>query len=225
MSEQNLVLTGMILKVMPVGEYDKRIILLSRERGKVTGFVRGARRAKSSLQAASNLFVFGRFEAYEGRSAYTIVKAEVRHYFREIAADYDRTCYGSYFLELADYFCVEQMDAAAHLNLLYVTLQAMLRGKTDLRLIRRVYELRMLYLNGTYPDFFTEGEITKPFRMDPGPTARYTLQYIVSAPVSRLYAFTLKPEVFDEVDTIIGRLIGLYVDRPLNTVQFLKDST
>lgn len=223
MNDNHLILTGMILKAVPAGEYDKRIVLLSAEQGKVTGFVRGARRAKSSLQAASNLFVFGRFEAYAGRDAVTIVKASVRNYFREIAGDYTMTCYGSYFLELADYYCAERMDAKDHLNLLYVTMLAMLHKKTDIRLIRRVFELRMLYLNGTCPDFFTEGAIERPFHMNPGPAARYTLQYIVSAPLARLYAFELKPEVFDEVDALIRRLSALYVDRPLQTASFLEE--
>lgn len=151
---QTCILTGMILNTMPVGEYDKRITILTRERGKITAFARGARRPKSSLQAATNLFCFGTFEAYEGRSSYTVVKAEISNYFRELAMDLDKTYYGCYFLELADYFCQENNDCINQLKLVYQTLRALNVPSLSPKLVRVIYELKTLVYFGVYPNVF-----------------------------------------------------------------------
>ena len=69
--------TGMVISQLPVGEYDRRVCILTKERGKISAFAKGARRSGSRFMAATNPFSFGQFKLYEGKNSYNITEAVI----------------------------------------------------------------------------------------------------------------------------------------------------
>ncbi len=67
-------------RAAPVGEYDRRVVILTKEQGKISAFARGARRPNSPLVVAVNLS-FGEFTVYAGRSSYTVQSAKISTIF------------------------------------------------------------------------------------------------------------------------------------------------
>ena len=76
-----VLVTGIVLKTSNLGEFDKRMVLLTKERGKITVFARGARRQNSRFMAVCNPFSFGEFKLFEGKSAYNLMEASISNYF------------------------------------------------------------------------------------------------------------------------------------------------
>ncbi|WP_455532537.1 DNA repair protein RecO [Roseburia inulinivorans] len=253
---QNLVVTGMVLNAMPIGDYDKRITLLTRERGKITAFARGARKPNSQFLAATNPFSFGEFELFEGRSTYTVAKVSIQNYFRELASDFDAAYYGFYFLEFADYYCQENNDETEMLKLLYQTLRALESPAFSNRLVRCIYELKTLTINGEAPNVFgcTKCGKKKELHWFSGKTARmlcdhcvnelrrkpenmaalptyqkvqestvYTMQYIMTAKLAKLYTFSVSDQVLWELQQCIREYMKYYINHSFKSLKILEE--
>ena len=243
-----ITLTGMILVAAPIKEYDKRIELLTKERGRISAFAQGARKQNSALSACTIPFTFGEFQLYEGRSSYNLQSAVISNYFGEIAQDYDALCYASYFAEVAQYLSRENIEAGNELNLIYITLKAIIAGKVPLKLIKIIYEMRYLALEGEGIELFTclhcgtreaydvymrEGGLIcadcaskdknlmneYPIRLSHD--ARYTLQYILSSRVEKLYTFTVSDEVLEELQQFMKRYLARYMPHRFKTLDFI----
>ena len=205
--------TGMVLKASPVGEYDRRLVILTCERGKITAFARGARRPGNPLMACSGPFVFGKFTLYEGKESYTLAGAEVTNYFREIASDMEAACYGSYFLEFADYYGRENVEAVDILKLLYQSLRALLKESIPNRLVKPVFELKLMQLNGEYREQ-PLGRISE--------STQYTWEYVLYSTIEKLYTFNVKEEVLTEFARCVEENKRRFVDKQFHSLDILE---
>ena len=243
---QSVTVMGMVLTAMPISEYDKRITILTKERGKITAFARGARRPASQLLAATNPFSFGEFELFEGRNSYNLTKASIKNYFRELVTDLDVASLAFYFVEFAEYFCQENSDEREMLKLLYQSMRALEKTEFKKPLVRSVFELKAISINGEGPWMFScmrcrKKENLSVFSVQRGgmfcseckkdwpgdarqllDSTRYTMQYVLSTPVERLYTFAVSDEVLEEFTKIMEQYMGHYVRHEFRSLQMLS---
>ena len=209
-------LQGMVLKAAPAGEYDRRICLLTKERGKITAFARGARRMGSALSAATVPFTFGSFRLYEGRSAYTCVSAQISEYFQALKRDYIGACFGAFFMEFADYYAQENLEAGDTLNLLYVSLLALEKDTIPNERVRYAFEVRLMVQAGEFPVDITQDE-TLPV------SARQAFYHMITAPLGKLFSFEVSPEVMRQIRIRQDRIRFRYIDRSFHSLEVLKE--
>ena len=238
-------LTGIVLSSAPSGEYDKRVVILTKERGKITAFARGARRPNSALLASTGVFAFGTFLLYEGRDAYSLVQANISNYFSELMNDFGGAYYGMYFCELADYYTRENNDELMIMKLLYQSLRALSKKSLDRELVRYIYELKLFTCVGEYPEVFrcvscgNEEELQRFSMFHAGVLCKecrvkakdglvlnhstiYALQYIIGTPVEKLYTFTVSAEVLAEIRMIMDRWRERYLEKRMKSLEILE---
>ena len=242
---QGVKVTGMILSATPIGEYDKRLVILTKEKGKISAFAKGARKQNSPMMGVTSPFSFGEFLLYEGRNSYNVMQANITNYFMELSADFEGAYYGFYFMEMADYYTKEYNDEREMLKLLYQTMRALASGKIKRELVRYIYELKTLVANGEAPEVFrcancgvddrnmvfsskNHGTICEecvgiaPDAIHVSKATLYTLQYVVSSSIEKLYTFTVSEEVLVELRRILKQYMHLHIDKTFKSLEILE---
>lgn len=207
--------TGIILKAEPFGEYDRRVVILTRERGKIAAFAKGARKQGSRLLASTNPFCFGEFRLYQGRTSYTIYEAAVSNYFAELREDFEKACFGMYFLEVMDYYTRENSEEKEMLKLLYQSLRALCHDGLDNRLVRYIFEIKALSINGEYPGLPEDNGYQN--------STVYAVSYIVNIPVEKLYTFIVTDSVLSELKEIADNFRRRFIDRKFKSLEILNE--
>ena len=210
-----LELHGVVLNAFDYSEFDRRLVILTSERGKITVFARGVKRPGNSLLASTQGFCFGVFSVTEGKSAYNLRSIDVIDYFDSLRSDLDAYAYGSYFLELADYYSKENIEDRPLLSLVYVSLLALLREDFSNDLIKSVFEIKIISIEGELPG------LPGDFNLLPG--TKHAYDHIVGSPCEKLYTFNVKDEILKELKSLSAYYMRRCVRREFKTLKFLNE--
>ena len=209
-----LTITGIVMKTVPIGEFDRRVVILTRERGKISAFAKGSRKPNSSLVAATNPFSFGEFKLYVGKTSYNMLEANISNYFAELREDFEAAYYGMYFLEIADYYARENNDEREFLKLIYQSLRALTVPRLSKQLVRYIFEIKTMVINGEFPGIPKEKRFLE--------STEYAVSFIINTNIEHLYTFTVKEEVLQELRSIANEYRRKMWDKNFKSLEIIE---
>ena len=141
---------GIVLRRIDFAETDRIVTLYARERGKISGIAKGARKPISRLAGATETLSHGRYQLATGKTLDVITQAEVKDSFPRIRGDLNRVANATYMAELVDKLVEEHEPNADLFDLLLSALYLMERPNDPEKIVH-MFELQFVKLVGYEP--------------------------------------------------------------------------
>lgn len=143
---------GLVIKENNVGESDRVVQVLTRDKGLISAFVSGARKPKSKNAAATALLCYSHLTLTQTKDTYRITESEAIDVFFDIRTDIEKLSLAQYICELCQVMVPFGVEGEEFLRLALNSLHFIAKGKMDIYSIKAVCELRMMAVAGFMPD-------------------------------------------------------------------------
>lgn len=155
---------AIIVRTQKLGEADRIITMLTKERGRVRGVAKGVRRTKSKFGARLEPGSHVDIQMHEGRTFDTITQVEtIANYGEAITEDYSRWTIAHAMLETAERFTPNEGEPAVQeFQLLVGGLRALSENRYEPSLILDAFLLRSLSVGGYAPSMTICSRCEKP---------------------------------------------------------------
>jgi DNA repair protein RecO (recombination protein O) len=239
---------ALILRTYKLGEADRIVVFLTRDRGKKRGVAKGARRARSRFTGALEPMTCAGVAYYE-REQRDLVRINyvepTRSPLSAIGPAAEALGHVGYFAELIDEWAPEAHVDERLFRLGTSVTDAMAGGASAERLAR-YFEYWILRLQGVYPAFarcsgcggaFDRGAMMPPrdewfVCRDCAPSGSGTmvsveaLQFLKAAGSvgpDRLESLALSAQAARELETVHRRLLNMHLDKELKSARVLRE--
>jgi len=225
------------------------ITLLGKKTGKISAVVKGARKPKSSMRGTVQLFNYGYYLLYKGKSLYTAVQCETLEPFVHLREELLKFAYASYISELLTLILPEEEVNTAAFDLLLTSLKII--SEEDEVLGARYFDINLMKISGFFPrllsctacgrEVLKEDKSTIFFSASRGgvlcsrcsqnaergiPVSRGTLALIdrlSSIEPKLLKKLKIAPSFYKEMDMITKDFWEFTLERKLKTLDFISN--
>ena len=232
---------ALIVRENKVGEADRFVTALTRERGLLRAAARGAKNIKSRKGAATSLLTYSRLTLTETKSGFSVSEAEPLRVFFDLKSDVTAVTLAQYFCELCGVLVPYDEPAQEELRLLLNALHLLSENKKDPRLVKAAVEWRLLASAGYMPDLSachrcaSATELSLSLRdgtlicrncgvgLDCYPlseTALAALRYMAGAPLEKLFSFAVPETELAALSEVCERFLLYRLNRGFHTLDF-----
>lgn len=203
---------ALILRTYKLGELDRIVVFLTRDRGKKRGVAKNARRSRRRFGGALEPMTFGR-AAYRERERRDLVLLEYVEPIRSplAVASIDALGYVGYFAELLDEWA-QEADPQETLFRLGVSMLDALGAGVPVDPLARYFEYWLLRLQGVYE---ADARLSRD--------ARAFLDRARGASPFALGDVPVSARALRELETAHRELIAMHLEKDLKSVRVLRE--
>ncbi|MCI8633726.1 MAG: DNA repair protein RecO [Lachnospiraceae bacterium] len=242
---------GLIIKEAPMGDKDKRLIMLTREMGKISVIAKGALSPKSKWGAASQLFSYGDYVMSKGQSFYYIKEVQLIESFYALRVNLERLAYATFMAEVAETLILDGQENQTLMYLLLRGLMVLCKAESGAEsLIADAFVWRALSESGFYPELHICRQCGRSLDVLPAQLEKVTfdfalggavcerckasgagvqltsgglraLQYIAEVPVEKIYSFQAEKEVQKQLDEAAVGYLLHQTERHYGSLDFI----
>jgi DNA repair protein RecO (recombination protein O) len=141
---------GIVLKTQNIGEADRICTRYSPSKGKARAVARGARRPRSRFVSSTQMFAYGHFQIFTGKSLDGISQVQLRESFPRLHDDLVKLAYASYVSELVGEM-TEEGDGDQTVFDMLLAYMRMLSDTPDPQLVTVAFEIKFATILGYRP--------------------------------------------------------------------------
>jgi DNA repair protein RecO (recombination protein O) len=211
---------ALILRTYKLGEADRIVVFLTRDRGKKRGVAKGARRPRSRFVGALEPLTEVRVAYFEkerrelvGLNYAEMVKSPLAHVGPAEAGPHDQALgYVGYFAELLDEWA-QEADADDRLYRLGAAMLDALAAGVPVEPLARYFEYWLLRLQGVYPE--SRGTLSAP-------AMAFLTASRTMAP-DRVGELVAERRALTELENVHRALIAMHLEKNLKSDRVLRD--
>lgn len=143
---------AIVLRARSVDEFDCVLTLLTKERGVISAYARGAKKPRGTLRVPTELLSYSCFVLFSNKERYSVDRADLEGVFMGVRGDVCKLSLASYLCELTAETAPRGESAGEYLRLLLNSLYMLDRDKRACAFIKPLYELRLLTMAGYMPN-------------------------------------------------------------------------